>query len=90
MNCESLKIHFINPFYTGFTIQWGSTGTLNGTATISFPRTFSTVYQVIPVGNVEETNENWGFPLNEKPTTKNFKAAHWYSGQWRYIAVGIS
>ena len=75
---------------TGFTIQWGSTGTLSGTATISFPRTFSTVYQVIPVGNVEETNENWGFPLNEKPTTKNFKASHWYSGQWRYIAVGIS
>ena len=75
---------------TGFTVQWGSTGTLSGTATISFPRTFSTVYQVIPVGNVEETNENWGFPLNERPTTKNFKAAHWYSGQWRYIAVGIS
>lgn len=75
---------------TGFTIQWGSTGTLSSTATISFPRTFSTVYQVIPVGNVEETNENWGFPLNERPTTKNFKAAHWYSGQWRYIAVGIS
>jgi hypothetical protein len=75
---------------TGFTIQWGSTGTLSGTATISFPRTFSTVYQVIPVGNVEETNENRGFPLNERPTTKNFKAAHWYSGQWRYIAVGIS
>ena len=75
---------------TGFTIQWGSTDTINGTATISFPRTFSTVYQVIPVGNVEETYENWGFPLNERPTTKNFKAAHWYRGQWRYIAVGIS
>lgn len=76
---------------TGFTIQWGFKDNLSsGNNTISFPRTFSTVYQVVPSFQGTGTNENSGFTENSNPTNSNFSVWVRYGGECRWIAVGVS
>ena len=76
---------------TGFTIQWGFKDNLSsGNNIISFPRTFSTVYQVVPSFQGTGTNENSGFTENSNPTKSNFSVWVRYGGECRWIAVGIS
>lgn len=76
---------------TGFTIQWGFKDNLSsGNNTISFPRTFSTVYQVVPSFQGTGTNENSGFTENSNPTKSNFSVWVRYGGECRWIAVGVS
>ena len=76
---------------TGFTIQWGFKDNLSsGNNIISFPRTFSTVYQVVPSFQDTGTYENSGFTENSNPTNFNFSVWVRYGGECRWIAVGIS
>ena len=76
---------------TGFTIQWGFKDNLsNGNNIISFPRTFSTVYQAVPSFQGTGNYENSGFTENSNPTNSNFSVWVRYGGECRWIAVGIS
>lgn len=76
---------------TGFTIQWGFKDNLNGgNNTISFSRTFSTIYQVVPAFQGIGTYENSGFAENVDPTNSSFLVWVRYGGECRWMAVGLT
>ena len=72
-------------------MQWGfKDGLTSGNNTITFPKTFSTVYQVVSSFNGASTYENSGFTENSNPTNSNFKVWFRYGGECRWIAIGLS
>lgn len=86
MNCESLKIHFITTFYTGFTVQWGIS-TKTGVVTVTFPRSFSTTVYSVCVSsyeNIGDADTTCAYNYSKTGFTSN--------NRWRFswIAMGIS
>ena len=86
---------------TGFTIQWGRTSNIgvNATSTISFPRTFSTVYSVTLGCQPGDDNKTAGRILvinRDNVTNSSFQvtnngwAGTYVGARTHWIAIGIS
>ena len=84
---------------TGFTIQWGRTSNIGATSTISFPRTFSTVYSVTLGCQPGDDNKTAGRILvinRDNVTNSSFQvtnngwAGTYVGARTHWIAIGIS